>query len=99
MDEIATSIATQPRRLRGGGDTDTKVLPPAIAAVERMSDSTGMLQHSIYSVPDRRHGYCIDDNARALMLMSAVPELTLRWPPTRAGNSRCWNYCGPKHWR
>ncbi|WP_277978558.1 glycosyltransferase family 4 protein [Sphingomonas phyllosphaerae] len=75
MDEIATSIATQPRRLRGGGDTDTKVLPPAIAAVERMSDSTGMLQHSIYSVPDRRHGYCIDDNARALMLMSAVPEL------------------------
>ncbi|MBY9063898.1 glycosyltransferase family 4 protein [Sphingomonas yunnanensis] len=75
MQEIATSIATQPRRLRGGGDTDTKVLPPAIAAVERMSDSTGMLQHSIYSVPDRRHGYCIDDNARALMLMSAVPEL------------------------
>ena len=75
MDEIATSIATQPRRLRGGGDTDTKVLPPEIAAVERMSDSTGMLQHSIYSVPDRRHGYCIDDNARALMLMSAVPEL------------------------
>ncbi|TCP36950.1 glycosyltransferase family 4 protein [Sphingomonas sp. BK235] len=75
MDEIATSIATQPRRLRGGGETDTKVLPPEIAAVERMSDSTGMLQHSIYSVPDRRHGYCIDDNARALMLMSAVPEL------------------------
>lgn len=75
MEEIATSIATQPRRLRGGGDTDTKVLPPEIAAVERMSDSTGMLQHSIYSVPDRRHGYCIDDNARALMLMSAVPEL------------------------
>ncbi|MBB3691575.1 glycosyltransferase family 4 protein [Sphingomonas sp. BK580] len=75
MDEIATSIAAQPRRLRGGGDTDTKVLPPEIAAVERMSDSTGMLQHSIYSVPDRRHGYCIDDNARALMLMSAVPDL------------------------
>ncbi|MBW6527134.1 glycosyltransferase [Sphingomonas sp. RHCKR7] len=75
MEEIVTSIATQPRRLRGNAETDTKVLPPEIAAVERMSDSTGMLQHSIYSVPDRRHGYCIDDNARALMLMSAVPEL------------------------
>ena len=50
-------------------------LRPDIAAVERMSDATGMLQHSIYSVPDRRHGYCIDDNARALMLMSAAPEL------------------------
>ncbi len=40
-----------------------------------MSDSTGMLQHSIYSIPDRRHGYCIDDNARALMLVSAIPDL------------------------
>jgi hypothetical protein len=27
------------------------------------------------------------------------PARTLRWPPTRAGNSRCWNFCGPKHWR
>ncbi|MES2453106.1 MAG: glycosyl transferase family 1, partial [Pseudomonadota bacterium] len=45
------------------------------AAVERMSDSTGMLQHSIYSVPDRRHGYCIDDNVRALMLMTAIDTL------------------------
>ena len=41
-----------------------------------MSDSTGMLQHSIYSVPDRRHGYCIDDNARALMLMSMFPDMS-----------------------
>jgi hypothetical protein len=40
-----------------------------------MSDSTGMLQHSIYSVPDRRHGYCIDDNARALMLVSRMKDL------------------------
>ena len=29
----------------------------------------GMLQHAVYSVPDRDHGYCIDDNARALMVM------------------------------
>ncbi|MBL7660288.1 glycosyl transferase family 1, partial [Escherichia coli] len=50
-------------------------LRPDIAAVERMSDATGMLQHSIYSVPDRRHGYCIDDNARALILMSRIEEI------------------------
>jgi hypothetical protein len=50
-------------------------LAPDLAAVERMSDSTGMLQHSIYSVPDRRHGYCIDDNARALILMSSIDDL------------------------
>ncbi|MDO7843267.1 glycosyl transferase family 1, partial [Sphingomonas sp. CA1-15] len=34
-----------------------------------------MLQHSIYSVPDRRHGYCIDDNARALMLVCKMKDL------------------------
>lgn len=37
-------------------------------AVIRHSDATGILQHSQYTVPDRRHGYCIDDNARALIL-------------------------------
>ncbi len=50
--------------------------PPAIperlplTAIERMSDSTGMAQHSVFAVPDRVHGYCVDDNARALILMS-----------------------------
>lgn len=37
-------------------------------AIARQSDATGILQHSQYGVPDRRHGYCIDDNARALIL-------------------------------
>ncbi len=73
MTEIATAMATQPSRLPGGPSGQTKVLPPDLAAVERMSDATGMLQHSIFSIPDRRHGYCIDDNARALILMSAMP--------------------------
>lgn len=43
---------------------------PGLAALFDMSDSTGMLQHSIGIVPDRNHGYCIDDNARALILMN-----------------------------
>ncbi|MDX3900019.1 MAG: glycosyltransferase family 4 protein [Sphingobium sp.] len=51
------------------------ILPPDAAAVLRMSDSTGMLQHGILSVPDRNHGYCIDDNARALILMCQMPDM------------------------
>ena len=47
-------------------------LAPDFRAVERMSDTTGMFQHSILAVPDRRHGYCIDDNARALILMHRI---------------------------
>jgi hypothetical protein len=37
-----------------------------------MCDDTGLFQHAIHSVPDRRHGYCIDDNARALLLAAAL---------------------------
>jgi glycosyltransferase involved in cell wall biosynthesis len=33
-----------------------------------MCDDTGLFQHALYSVPDRSHGYCIDDNARALLV-------------------------------
>ena len=73
MTEIEAIVATRPQRLPAA--VAAPDLRPDIAAVERMSDATGMLQHSIYSIPDRRHGYCIDDNARALMLMSAMPQL------------------------
>ncbi len=51
------------------------LLTPDPAAILRMSDSTGMYQHSILSIPDRDHGYCIDDNARALILMCQMPGL------------------------
>lgn len=37
-----------------------------------MCDDTGLLQHAIHSIPDRTHGYCIDDNARALLLACVV---------------------------
>ena len=37
-----------------------------------LCDGTGILQHAVHSVPDRAHGYCIDDNARALLLSSAL---------------------------
>ena len=37
-----------------------------------LCDSTGLLQHAVHSVADRAHGYCVDDNARALLLSSAL---------------------------
>ncbi len=37
-----------------------------------MCDSTGLLQHAVHCVPDRAHGYCIDDNARALLFSCAL---------------------------
>ena len=37
-----------------------------------LCDSTGMIQHAVHSVPDRSHGYCVDDNARALLFSCAL---------------------------
>jgi len=37
-----------------------------------MCDDTGLFQHAVYGIPDRHHGYCIDDNARALLLCCAL---------------------------
>lgn len=33
-----------------------------------LTDDTGMLQHARFTVPNRRHGYTTDDNARALIV-------------------------------
>jgi len=56
---------------------------PSLDGVIAMSDLTGMLQHSIGIVPDRVHGYCLDDNVRALMLMNVAqgiaPAERERW--------------------
>ena len=37
-----------------------------------MTDDTGMLQHSIFSVPNAREGYTTDDNARALIVSTRL---------------------------
>jgi glycosyltransferase involved in cell wall biosynthesis len=42
--------------------------------VQTMTDSTGILQHGTFSVPCYEEGYCIDDNARALLLMALIED-------------------------
>jgi glycosyltransferase involved in cell wall biosynthesis len=46
----------------------------------RLSDSTGMYQHANYSLPDFAHGYCTDDNARALITTVLLEELEVEGP-------------------
>ncbi len=38
------------------------------AHLEAMTDDTGILQHATFNIPNRHEGYCVDDNARALLL-------------------------------
>lgn len=36
--------------------------------LKAFTDDTGILQHANFTIPDRTHGYCTDDNARALLV-------------------------------
>lgn len=40
-----------------------------------LCDDTGIFQHAIHDVPDRLHGYCIDDCARALIVLYGIDPL------------------------
>lgn len=42
--------------------------PLKLDHLHRLTDDVGIIQHAIYTVPDRHHGYSLDDNARALIV-------------------------------
>lgn len=48
---------------------DRSILPPLrLDHVLRLTDRTGILQHATYGIPNYHEGYCLDDNARALLM-------------------------------
>jgi glycosyltransferase involved in cell wall biosynthesis len=58
-------------------------LPPLkLEYLLAMTDDTGLFQHAKYTLPNREHGYCVDDNARALIVtaetQSLLPEVNNR---------------------
>lgn len=83
-ERTASSYLALFERVRGvtaaeGGDGPSETAPlvsnPPRVKLDHfvlMCDDTGLLQHAIQSVPDRNHGYCVDDNARALLVASAL---------------------------
>ena len=50
-------------------DKSSGELPPLkLDHLRHMTDETGMLQHAVFTIPNYREGYTIDDNARALLV-------------------------------
>ncbi len=43
--------------------------------LSRLTDSTGIFQHAVFTVPNFSEGYCTDDNARAFILAVLLDEL------------------------
>jgi len=68
--ELATKVlAEAPIRLAPVKPTRASSLPELrLDHLIRMTDDTGVIQHARYSVPARSSGYCVDDNARALIV-------------------------------
>lgn len=68
--ELATKVmAEAPTRLTPIQATRASSLPELrLDHLIRMTDDTGVIQHATYSVPARNTGYCVDDNARALIV-------------------------------
>jgi hypothetical protein len=51
-------------------ELDLLILPPfSLAHINRLTDDTGIIQHAKFGIPNLKDGYCLDDNARALLMV------------------------------
>ncbi len=68
--EIVSQHEDRPKALASRDPVDLLKELPAVnlTHMKVLTDDNGMLQHAYYTIPDRNHGYCVDDNARALMV-------------------------------
>ena len=48
--------------------------PPSFVHLARLTDDTGLLEHARHAVARRAHGYCTDDVARGLVVVSREPD-------------------------
>jgi glycosyltransferase involved in cell wall biosynthesis len=49
---------------------DPETMPSfSMAHIQRLTDDTGIVQHAKYGIPNLKEGYCLDDNARALIMV------------------------------
>lgn len=69
----------------GGGPKRARRLEPPRASslpelrldhLLRLTDDTGIIQHATFSVPAKESGYCVDDNARALLVALHADRLS-----------------------
>ena len=80
VDSFARARAEHTHRRQTAYRAQTLAARPAglpentLKQVRAMTDDTGMLQHAIFSIPRYDDGYCLDDNARALLLMALLEE-------------------------
>jgi glycosyltransferase involved in cell wall biosynthesis len=69
---LAEKVLNKGPRVLDRKDTilDLLILPPfSLAHINRLTDDTGIIQHAKFGIPNLKEGYCLDDNARALLMV------------------------------
>ena len=80
VETFSRALASETRRRRSSFEAQTLASRPAgwpeidIRHVRALTDDTGMLQHAVFNIPRCEDGYCLDDNARALLLVTLLEE-------------------------
>jgi glycosyltransferase involved in cell wall biosynthesis len=77
---FARALRSDTRRRRTSFQVQTLASRPAgwpevdLRHLRTLTDDTGILQHAVFSIPRYEDGYCLDDNARALLLVTLLEE-------------------------
>lgn len=69
--KLAESILSEPLSKEPLRDKDINLLliPTfSLTHIKRLTDTTGIIQHANMATPNFKEGYCLDDNARALLM-------------------------------
>ena len=69
---VAKKILTEKPEVIAKKETtlDPLILPSfSLAHIKRLTDDTGIIQHANFGIPNLKEGYCLDDNARALLMV------------------------------
>jgi glycosyltransferase involved in cell wall biosynthesis len=68
--KVPFQIAAQAAPLPPGTAPSVELPEPSLAHLKKLTDDVGLFQHATYTIPNREHGYCTDDNARAVIAMT-----------------------------
>jgi glycosyltransferase involved in cell wall biosynthesis len=70
--ELITQVLSKPKEPlpKKENAIDPLLLPPfSLVHIKRLTDDTGIIQHAKFGIPNLKEGYCLDDNARALLMV------------------------------
>ncbi|MBL7215929.1 MAG: glycosyltransferase [Phycisphaerae bacterium] len=66
----STTVQTKTFSQKAAGLSPQDMPEPSLDHLQDLTDDTGLIQHAAFMLPNRNHGYCIDDNARGVIAMA-----------------------------